>query len=67
MDEFMKCFMKLCIVCSLIVGGLLIGIAVLLFLCPAVLCEIIRFFMALLCLAGGLWLIGSLLVTVFQK
>lgn len=67
MDEFMKCCMKLCIAFSVIVGILLIGIAVLLFLCPAVLCEIIRFSIALFCLAGGLWLIGSLLAAVFQK
>lgn len=67
MDEFIKCFMKLCIACSLIAGVLLIGIAVLLLLCPAALCEIIKVSIALLCLAGGVWLIGSLLAAVFQK
>lgn len=67
MDEFIKCFMKMCIAFSVIVGVLLIGISVLLLLYPAVLCEIIRFSIAFICLAGGLWLIGSLLVSAFRK
>lgn len=67
MDECMKCFMKLCVAFAIIMGVLLIGIAVLLFLRPAVLREIIRFSIALLCLAGGVWLIGSLLIALARK
>nr|WP_326183809.1 hypothetical protein [uncultured Oscillibacter sp.] len=67
MDEFMKCFMKMCVAFSVIVGVLLIGIAVLLFLRPAIFWEIIKFSAAFLCLTVGLWLIGSLLAAVFQK
>lgn len=67
MDEFIKRFMKMCIAFSVIVGVLLIGIAVLLFLYPAVLCEIIRFSIAFICLTGGVWLIASLLIAAFRK
>lgn len=67
MDEFMKCFMKMSIAFAIIMGVLLIGIAVLLFLRPAVLWKIIRFSIAFLCLAGGLWIIGSLLAALVRK
>ena len=62
MREFVAYLMKAFIVFALIVGVLLLGIAAWLFLRPAVFCEGMRFGVALLCLIGGTWIIGALVI-----
>ena len=67
MEEFIVLFMKLSIAFAIIVGILLLGIAAFLFLHPAAVGEVIRVGIAFLCLVSGIWIIGSLLVGIFQK
>lgn len=62
MREFVAYLMKVFIVFAVIVGVLLLGIAAWLFLRPAVFCEGARFGVALLCLIGGIWIIGALVI-----
>ena len=64
MREFVAYLMKVFIVFALIVGVLLLGIAAWLFLRPAVLCEGVRFGVALLCLISGTWIIGALAIGI---